>query len=132
MTAMQQIEVEFDRFEEIAISQAIRVGDLVFISGQAASRDDGGVEGIGDFEAQCHKAFDNLTRVLEAAGSSLASIAKVTIFVTDMGHYDTIVAMRRHYFTAPYPADSIVEVRALARPELMVEIEAVAVVEGVR
>jgi enamine deaminase RidA (YjgF/YER057c/UK114 family) len=65
--------------------------------------------------------------VLEAGRSSLADVVKVTIFVTDITQLGTIVALRRQYFSEPYPADSLVEVRALSRPELQIEIEAVAV-----
>ena len=53
---------------------------------------------------------------------------KVTIFVTDMGHFDDVVALRRKYFTAPYPADTIAEIKALYDPAAMIEIEAVAAV----
>lgn len=132
MTASSQphvaaIRTEPDRFAPFAISQGFRVGDLLFISGQAASDDDGNVVGVGDFEAQGHQVFKNLSRALEAGGSSLADVVKVTIFVTDSSYFDVIVALRKQYFTAPYPADSLVEVRALSRPELMIEIEAIAV-----
>jgi len=123
---VEQIRTVPDRFEPIAISQGIRVGDLLFVSGQSATNDDGAVVGAGDFEAQAHQAFANVSRVLEAAGASLADVVKVTIFVTDISPFETIVALRRQYFTPPYPTDSLIEVRALSRPELMIEIEAIA------
>jgi reactive intermediate/imine deaminase len=125
---IEPIKTDPDRFEPFAISQGFRVGDLLFISGQAASDDEGDVVGVGDLEAQGHQAFRNLARALEAGGSSLEHVVKVTIFVTDISRFDTIVALRRRYFTPPYPADSLVEVRALSRPELQIEIEAIAVV----
>ena len=125
---MQVVRTDPDRFEPFAISQGMRVGSLLFVSGQAASDDEGNVVGIGDFEAQGHQVFKNLARALEAGGSGLEHVVKVTIFVTESTHFDTIVALRRRYFTPPYPADSLVEVRALARPELKIEIEAIAVV----
>lgn len=121
------VRTEPDRFEPFAISQAFRVGDLLFVSGQAASDDDGNVVGVGDFEAQGHQVFRNLQRALEAGGSSLADVVKVTIFVTEGFDFDVIVALRKRYFSPPYPADSLVEVSALSRPELMIEIEAIAV-----
>jgi 2-iminobutanoate/2-iminopropanoate deaminase len=126
--AVNTIDLEFDRFEEIAISQGFRVGDLLFVSGQAATADDHSVVGVGDFVAQGEQAFANLSRVLEAGGSALENVVKVTIFVTDMAaNYADVVALRRRYFQAPYPADTIVEVTAMARPDLMIEIEAIAV-----
>ena len=112
------------------ISQGFRVGDLVIVSGQAAVDDQGQVVGPGDFGAQARHAVGNLRRVLEAAGSSLDQVIKVTIFVTDMAHFPEVVELRREVFTPPYPADTICEVRALAYPELMFEIEAIALAEG--
>ena len=55
-------------------------------------------------------------------------VVKVTIFVTDMGHFDDVVTLRREFFAAPYPADTIAEIRALYTPEAMIEIEAIACV----
>jgi 2-iminobutanoate/2-iminopropanoate deaminase len=125
-----RITTEPDRFEAVAISQGFRVGDMVFVSGQAAVNDAGEVVGVGDFEAQARQAFSNLKRVLEASGSSLDQIIKVTIFVTDMSHFRKVIDLRREFFSAPYPADTLCEVASLAYPELMFEIEAVALVEG--
>jgi reactive intermediate/imine deaminase len=111
-------------------SQAIRVGDLLFVSGQAAIAEDGSVVGGADFEAQARRAFENLGAVLHAAGAGLEDVVKVTILLTDMSHFPAIVELRREYFSPPYPADTIAEVRSLALPELMVEIEAVAALTG--
>ena len=65
--------------------------------------------------------------MLEAGGSSLARVVKVTIFLTDMANFPKIVELRGKWFTPPYPADTIVEVTSLALPELEIEIEAIAV-----
>ena len=81
----------------------------------------------GGFRAQGEQAFSNLRRVLEAGGSSLKSVVKVTIFLTDMANFPKIVELRGTWFTPPYPADTIVEVTSLALPELEIEIEAIAV-----
>lgn len=127
VSAAEAVTIEPDRFTPYAYSPAIAVGDLLFVSGQSAIDEDGHVVGADDFEAQGHQVFANLARVLTAGGASLADVVKVTIFVTDMSQIGTIVALRRRYFREPYPADSLVEVRALSRPELQLEIEAVAV-----
>ncbi|MFK7831426.1 MAG: RidA family protein [Congregibacter sp.] len=119
-----------DPFEPYCISQAMRVGDLVITSGQAAIDSAGTLIGVEDFGAQAEQVFANLSAVLEAAGSSLAQVIKVTIYLTDMAHFPEIVALRQRYFSHPYPADTIVEVRALALPELMIEIEATALASG--
>lgn len=109
-----------------AISPGWQAGGLLFLSGQAAIDDHGEVVGAGDFDAQLAATFAAIDRVLAAAGSDRSRIIKVTIYLTDMAHFPKIVEARRRYFTAPWPADTIVEVRALALPELMVEIDVIA------
>jgi 2-iminobutanoate/2-iminopropanoate deaminase len=126
---VEQIRVDPDPYEPFRLSQGIRVGDLLFISGQAAIEEHGEIVGAGDFDAQAEQVFSNLRRVLEAGGSSLERIVKVTIFLTDMGNFPKIVELRGKWFTPPYPADTIVEVTSLALRELEIEIEAIAVVD---
>ncbi len=127
---IQRVRTEPDPFEPYRISQAIRVGDLVYTSGQAAIDLQGNLVGVGDFDAQAAQVFDNLQAVLAAAGSGLDRVVKVTIYLTDMGNFPKIVELRARYFSQPWPADTIVEVGALALPELEIEIEAVALVSG--
>ena len=128
MTDVVGIPSPYSWDADFKYSQATRVGDLIFVSGQAAVGADGQVVGEGDFQAQAACVFDNLAKVLEAAGSSLAKVAKVTLFMTDTSHFGHILECRDRYFTAPYPADSTVEVTALALPGLMLEIEAIATI----
>ena len=125
---IQQISTEPDPFEPFRISQAIRVGELIYTSGQAAIDAKGNLVGVGDFDAQAQQVFDNLREVLEAADSGLDRIVKVTIYLTDMANFPKIVNLRERFFSKPYPADTILEVRALALPELEIEIEAIALV----
>jgi reactive intermediate/imine deaminase len=124
---MKQIRVEPDPYEPYRLSQGMRVGDLLFVSGQAAISPEGELVGLGDFDAQAEQTFRNLERVLAAGGSSLDRVVKVTIFLTDMANFPKIVDLRGRWFTEPYPADTIVEVSSLALPGLEIEIEAVAV-----
>jgi reactive intermediate/imine deaminase len=123
----QQIRLDPDPYEPFRLSQGFRVGDFVIVSGQAAIDENGHVVGAGDFDAQAEQTFRNLSRVLEAGGSSLERVVKVTIFLTDMANFGKIVELRGRWFTPPYPADTIVEVTSLALPELEIEIEAIAV-----
>jgi 2-iminobutanoate/2-iminopropanoate deaminase len=127
VTDVEQIRLDPDPYEPFKLSQAFRVGDLVIVSGQAAIDQDGHIVGVGDFDAQAEQVFRNLTRVLAAAGSGLDRVVKVTIYLTDMGNFPKIVELRGKWFTAPYPADTIVEVSSLALPGLEIEIEAIAV-----
>ena len=126
MTKVEQIRLDPDPFEPYLLSQGFRVGDLVFVSGQAAIDEHGNIVGVGDFDAQAVQTFRNLSRVLEAGGSSLDRVIKVTIFLTSMANFGKVVELRREWFTPPYPADTIVEVSSLALPELEIEIEAIA------
>ena len=123
---VQQIRLDPDPYEPFRLSQGFRVGDLVFVSGQAAMDEHGQLVGVGDFDAQAEQTFRNLSRVLDAGGSSLDRVVKVTIFLTDMSNFGKIVELRGKWFTPPYPADTIVEVNSLALPELEIEIEAIA------
>lgn len=126
-THAHQIKTTPDPFEPFCLSQGFRIGDLIILSGQAAMTAEGAVVGVGDFDAQAEQVFRNIAELLATSGASLADVIKVTIYLTDMQYFPKIVELRRKWFTAPYPADSIVEVRALAMPELMIEIEATAI-----
>jgi reactive intermediate/imine deaminase len=126
VTDVRQIRLDPDPFEPYNLSQGFRVGDLVLVSGQAALDERGQVVGVGDFDAQAEQTFRNLARVLEAGGSSLERVVKVTIFLTDVGNFGKVVDLRKRWFSPPYPADTIVEVTSLALRELEIEIEAIA------
>lgn len=127
---IEQIVIDPDPYKPFRLAQGYRVGDLLFISGQAAIDLQGKIVGVGDFEAQAQQVFENLARVLRAGGSSLKNVIKVTIFLTDMNYFDRIVELRGRWFTPPYPADTIVEVRSLYSRDAMIEIEAVAVTDA--
>lgn len=124
---LERVTTQPDNYEPFLLSQGIKFGNLVFISGQAGAADDGKIV-EGGFQAQGEQAFANLRRALEAAGSSLKDVIKVTIFVTDMGYFQEVVELRRKFFSAPYPADTIAQIQALYDPKAMIEIEAIAAV----
>jgi 2-iminobutanoate/2-iminopropanoate deaminase len=126
---IQQITLDPDPYAPYRLAQGYRVGDLLFISGQAAIDEHGQLVGVGNFDAQATQAFRNLERVLRAGGSSLANVIKVTIFLRDMGNFAKVVELRGRCFTPPYPADTIVEVSSLYSPDALIEIEAIAVAD---
>ena len=111
-------------------SQAVRLGDLLFLAGQVAWDEKGRVVGGTDARLQTEKVFSNLRAVLEASGSSLDRVAKLTIFATSRDHLAAIREIRHKVFDpiGHYPASTFVVVSGLASPELLVEIEAVATV----
>lgn len=103
-------------------------GTTVWISGQVALDEQGRVVGAGDAEAQVEQVFRNLRTVAAAAGATLDDIVKITVYVTDPSHRPAVGAARtRHFRAGHYPASTYVVVSGLAIPELLVEIEAIAV-----
>jgi reactive intermediate/imine deaminase len=122
----EPIRVEPDVFSNFAIGQGHCVGDLIFLSGQAAIDESGNIVGAGDIKAQIEQAMRNIKRALEAANSGIERIFKITVYLTDMGNFEHIMEMRHQYFAEPWPADTTVGVQSLALPELMVELEVTA------
>ena len=105
-------------------------GTTIYISGQIAFDRDGRVVGVGDFRAQTVQVFENLKAALAACGATFADVVKVTTFVTDMKNAPTLREVRAGYFGPNPPAGTLVQVSGLVIPELMIEIEAVAVVSA--
>lgn len=104
-------------------------GTPVYVSGQVALDGQGKLVGENDAAAQTEQVFQNLKTVVEAAGGTLDDVVKLTIFVTDPSYRPAVAAARLKYFTeGQYPASTYVVVSALAVPQLLVEVEAVAVV----
>ena len=105
-------------------SQAVRVGDLLFTSGQIPLKPDGSLE-TGDIAAQTRQVLRNLRAVLEAGGSSLGQVVKCTCFLKDMNHFAQMNEVYAEFFPDAPPARSAVEVARLPR-DVLIEIEAVA------
>ncbi|MEV6418384.1 RidA family protein [Streptomyces sp. NPDC051662] len=104
-------------------------GRFVAVSGQCAFDEDGAIVGDGDPAAQARQVFENLRRCLAAAGASFDDVVKLTYFVTDVAHLPAIREARDAVIdTARPPASSAVQVAALFRPELLLEIEAFAII----
>ncbi|WHM35710.1 RidA family protein [Streptomyces sp. BPTC-684] len=104
-------------------------GRFIAISGQCALDEKGNVVGEGDPVAQARQIFENLRRCLESAGATFDDVVKLTVFVTDIAHLPAIREARdAHLDSGRLPASSAVQVAALFRPELLMEIEAFAVV----
>jgi 2-iminobutanoate/2-iminopropanoate deaminase len=101
---------------------------VVFVSGQAPISADGQLVGEGDFEAQAVQTFENLGTVLAQAGASFDDIVKVTVYLTEIGKLPDYTALKARYSKGPQPASTALQVPSLAHPEMMIEVEAVAVV----
>jgi reactive intermediate/imine deaminase len=107
-------------------AQAVQVGHTVYLSGQIPLDPDTMELVQGGMEAQIRRIFDNLAAVAQAAGGSLADIAKLNIFLTDLGHFPLLNQVMTQYFETPYPARAVVGVAALPKGA-SVEMDAVLV-----
>jgi enamine deaminase RidA (YjgF/YER057c/UK114 family) len=108
-------------------SNAIRAGDMLFISGQVARSFEGGTEIVGKDEyEQTKQIFSRIERIIRAAGGTMDSLVKMTVYVVDIRKNIEVWRARREFFSGDFPASTLVEVRSLAKPEVLVEIEAVA------
>jgi reactive intermediate/imine deaminase len=109
-------------------TDAVRAGDLLFVSGLVAVDGDGNLVGGDDVVAQTRQVFENMQAILAAAGCGFEDVVKVTIFLTDIDDRPAINPVREEVFGGARPASTLVEVTRLAVPGARVEIEAVAVV----
>jgi reactive intermediate/imine deaminase len=99
-------------------SQAVKVGDTVYLSGQIGL-DPASMQMVEGIEAQIHRVFQNLRAVTVAAGGSLADVVKLNIFLTDLGHFAKVNEIMAEYFAQPYPARAAVGVASLPRAALV-------------
>jgi len=113
-------------YSHVVVVEARKV---IFISGQLARDEHGGVVGAGDMRAQIRQVGENITRALAAAGASLRDIVKTTTYVTDIEEFFRHTDVRMEFLGPALPASTTIEVTRLAHPDFMVEIEAVAVLE---
>ena len=108
-------------------SQAVRVGDVVYLSGQIPL-DPASMELVGDdVESQIRQVFDNLAAVAEAAGGALADAVRLTVYLTDLANFPLVNEVMAEYFSEPYPARAAIGVAALPR-NAAVEIDAILMV----
>ncbi len=104
-------------------------GHPVYISGQLALDKDGGIVGKGDFRAQAVQVFENLKLALAAVGADFSHVVKLNTYMLDIGNLETFREVRNQYINAENPpASTLVEILRLARPDLQVEVEAIAIV----
>ena len=107
-------------------TDAVRFGDLLFISGIVATDGDGNVVGKGDPVAQARRIFENMGKILAAEGCGFDDVLKVTVFLRNMEHRVLINPVRQAGFGESRPASTLVEIAKLVDPEMLVEIEAIA------
>ena len=108
-------------------SQAVRCGDMVYLSGQIGL-DPSSMQMVEGIEAQIHRVFENLKAVATAAGGNLDQAVKVTVYLTDLSHFARVNEIMATYFKQPYPARAAIGVASLPRAAL-VEIDAIMVLQ---
>ncbi len=114
--------------ENFRISQAVQVGDTIYVSGQGPLDSEGQLVGEGDMAAQSRQVFANIRAVLVEAGATMDDVVKITSFITDTSRYAEYSAARAETFPNHIPASSTVTVADLVIPGMLVEVEAIAVV----
>jgi enamine deaminase RidA (YjgF/YER057c/UK114 family) len=113
----------------ITVAQCIRAGNYVFFAGQTSFDEKAELVGIGDAGAQAEQACRNIKRLVEAAGGTLSDIVKIIVYVTDRAHRAAVYPVIRRYFPEPWPCSTGYVVPGLARPEMLIEIDAWAFID---
>ena len=120
------------RQRQRAYSHAVKVsgGTTIYLAGHAGYQDDLGETYPGNFDGQVRVAFERLRQTLEKAGGKLTDIVSMTVFITDMANGTRFTQLRKDLFSDDrYPASALIGIKELARPEMMIEIQAIAVVD---
>jgi enamine deaminase RidA (YjgF/YER057c/UK114 family) len=113
----------------VGYSRVVKVGKLVHVSGTTATDLQGNIVGIGDAGAQAVQTLKNIQRALESVGARLEDVVRTRIYVTDMKRWEEVGKAHGAFFKEVRPTTSLVEVKGLVNPEMLVEIEAEAVLD---
>ena len=124
----QRIDPGWAWTKKLNISAGVKVGDTVYTSGTVAFDSDGNVVGEGDVYAQAKQIFTNIEEILSAAGAKMSDVIKINTFLTDMSGYADFGRARTEAFPGGVPASAAYATPALIKAELLVEVEAIAII----
>ena len=124
----ERIDPGWDWTRKLNISAGVKVGDTIHLSGTVAFDSQGNIVGAGSVYEQSKQVFQNIEKALASAGASMADVIKISTFLTDISEYDEFGKARTEAFPKGVPASAVYETPALVKPELLVEVEAIAVI----
>ncbi len=130
---MQRSHIEGTWQKQRSFSPAVVIGGIgrtIYAAGHGAPMDADGNSLAGDFEAQTRQSFANLAATLRSAGAELRDMVTMTVFIIDTRYGDRFTEIRGEYFPDGFPASALITVKGFAQPEMMVEIQGIAVVDG--
>jgi enamine deaminase RidA (YjgF/YER057c/UK114 family) len=124
MSAISRISTNTPWEPIVGYSRLVRAGDLVAVSGTTATDERGVIVGAGQMYVQARQALENIRAALERAGLAMHQVIRTRMFVTDMARFADVARAHKEFFADSPPASTVVEVRRLANPDMMIEIEA--------
>lgn len=130
MGTRQYIPAGSDLADVFAYSRAVRIGTVIEVSGTGSFDSDGNTVGVSDAYTQTLTTYTIIEKALADAGATFQDVAKITIFTTDMSRWKEVARAHMEFFSEINPAVTMVEVSTLIEPEMLVEIEATAILEG--
>ena len=125
----KEVIVPEDVMRARGFSHAIKAGNTIYVSGQTATDEEGNIIGKGDIIAQTDRAYENIKRVLEAAGANITDIVMLNIYCTDLDGFTKTGEARKKHFGKHFPAATVVQISCLLLPDALIEVEAIAVLD---
>lgn len=126
MSKSMKINPDWPWLEKYPMTQCVKYGNTLYISGQVAVDPEGNIVGGNDVAAQTRQVFDNMETVLSEAGAALDDVVKITVFMKDLQMFPDFAKVRAERFPSGLPASTAVEITSLLLPDLLLEVEAIA------